>query len=112
MPPRMCCLVKLGKDAPSAPQSGCRHDQALTSHLQEIVAFEACPLGVMTSSGSNQMQVVLNLWVPTLEAILVQWMVVSCISSLGRDKQATASVPPLNLSALRVNNSLKQGLRS
>ena len=66
----------------------------------------------MTGNGLNQMQVVLNLTVPTLEAGLVQWMVVSCISSLGRERQATASVPPLNISVLRVNNSLKQGLRS
>ena len=47
-------------------------DQAKTSHLQEIVAFEACLLGVVTGNGSNQMQVVLNLSVPTLEAGLVQ----------------------------------------
>ena len=66
----------------------------------------------MTGNGPNQMQVVLNLTVPTLEVGLVQWMVVSCISSLGREKQATASVPPLNFSVQRVDNSLKQGLRS
>ena len=47
-------------------------DQAETSHLQEVVAFEACLLGVMKGNGSNQMQVVLNLSVPTLEAGLVQ----------------------------------------
>ena len=66
----------------------------------------------MTGNGLNQMQVVLNLTVPTLEAGLVQWMVVSCISSLGREKQVKTSVPSPNFSVLRVNNSLKQGLRS
>ena len=60
----------------------------------------------MTGNGLNQMQDVLNLTVPTLDAGCVQWMVVSCISSLGREKQATASVPSLNFSVLRVNNSL------
>ena len=49
-------------------------DQAKTSHLQEIVAFEACLLGVVMGNGSNQMQVVLNLSVPTLELVLVQGM--------------------------------------
>ena len=49
-------------------------DQAETSHLQEIVAFEACLLGVMKGNWSNQMQVVLNLSVPTLELVLVQGM--------------------------------------
>ena len=39
-------------------------------------------------------------------------MVVSCISSLGREKQVKTSVPSLNFSVLRVDNSLKQGLRS
>ena len=39
-------------------------------------------------------------------------MVVSCISSLGREKQVKTSVPSPNFSVLRVNNSLKQGLRS
>ena len=66
----------------------------------------------MTGNGSNQMQVVLNLTVPILEAGFVQSIVVSCISSLGREKQAKASVPSLNFSALRVNNSLKQRLWS
>ena len=66
----------------------------------------------MTGNGSNQMQVVLNLTVPSLEAGLDQWMVVSCISSLGREKQVNTSVPSPNFSVLRVNNSLKQGLRS
>ena len=66
----------------------------------------------MTGNGSNQMQVVLNLTVPILEAGFVQSMVVSFISSLGREKQAKASVPSLNFSALRVNNGLKQRLWS
>ena len=47
-------------------------DQAEAPHLQEIVAFEACLLGVMKGNRSNQMQVVLNLSVPMFEAGLVQ----------------------------------------
>ena len=66
----------------------------------------------MTGNGSNQMQVVLNLTVPILETGFVQSMVVIYISSLGREKQAKVSVPSLNFSALRVKNSLKQGLWS
>ena len=50
----------------------------------------------MTGNGLNQMQVVLNLTVPTLEAGLGQWMVVSCISSLGKEKQVKTSVPSPN----------------
>ncbi|AHF63678.1 hypothetical protein Syncc8109_1311 [Synechococcus sp. WH 8109] len=58
------------------------------------------------------MQVVLNLTVPIFEAGFGLSVVVSSISSLGREKHAKASVPSLNFSALRVNNSLKQGLWS
>ena len=73
MAPRMCGLAKLGKGAPPLRLiAAVCLDQAETSHLQEIVAFEACLLGVVTGNGSNQMQVVLNLSVPTLEAGLVQ----------------------------------------
>ena len=66
----------------------------------------------MTGNGSNQMQVVLNLAVPIFEAGLVQSMVVSFISSLGREKQAKTSVPSLNFSVLGVNYSFQEGLWS
>ena len=66
----------------------------------------------MTGNGLNQMQVVQNLAVPIFEAGLVQSIFVSCISRLGREKQAKTSVPSLNFSVLGVNNSLQQGLWS
>ncbi len=68
----------------------------------------------MTGYGANQMPVVLNLTVPIVKAGFVGRLVMSCISSLGREKRAKTSLPSLNFSALplRVNNSLKQGLWS
>ena len=66
----------------------------------------------MTGNELNQMQVVLNLTVSMFEAGFVQSMVARYIPSLGREKQVKTSVPSLNFSVLRVNNSLKQGLRS
>ena len=54
----------------------------------------ACLLGVVACDGTNQVQVVLDLPVPTPEAVLVQMTLVDLISSLGRVSQTMASVEP------------------
>ena len=108
----MCGLAKLGKGAPAGRRSGCRPDQAKTSPLAGDRRFLGLSVGRNDGQWVEPVQVVLNLTVPTLEAGLVQWMVVNCISSIGREKQVKTSVPSPNFSVLRVNNSLKQGLRS
>ena len=99
-------------------------DRAQTSHLQEIVFLSACLRGVITGNGSNQMHVVLDLTISTLEAGLVQWMVVSAPTALAETSKSrrpwhhcTEALLVKSLSrsfdsAVSVNNGLKQGLRS
>ena len=43
----------------------------------------ACSLGVMPCDGTHQVQILLNLLVPKLEAVVVQGMHFSCFSSHG-----------------------------
>ena len=84
-------------------------DQANTSNFHRFLGLS---VGSNDEQCSNQMQIVLNLRVPIFEAGFVQRMVLNYISSLRREKQAKASMPSMNFSALRVNNRLKQGLWS
>ena len=58
-------------------------DQAQLTHLEEVVGLQAFLLGVMTSNGTNQVQIFLNLTIPKHEAVLVQWIHFSCFSSDG-----------------------------
>ena len=68
-------------------------DQPKTTHLEQIIVFKTCLAGVVTCNGTNKMQVVLDLTVPTPEALLVQMKLVEVISSVGRGGPPMASVP-------------------
>ena len=61
--------------------------------MAQIILFKTCLAGVVTCNGTNKMQIVLHLTVPTLEALLVQMKFVDVISSVGRGGHAMASVP-------------------
>ena len=59
-----------------------RLDQSEITHLEKIIVILTCLLGVMSCDGTNQVQVVLNLLVPTPEAISVQRMHVNAFPAL------------------------------
>ena len=69
-----------------------RLDQSEITHLEKIIVILTCLLRVMPRDGTDQVQVVLNLSVPTPEAVSVQRTHVKCFSSLDSKRHALASV--------------------